>query len=290
MAKVEIVKFLTEDNLELQGFLIDSGSAIGILHIPGLAGNFYENSFLDAIEGFAGKRKITFLSINTRGHDYVNDLIKIEDSKHKIVNIGGALEKFEDCIYDINAGIDFLKRKGCDKIILQGHSYGCQKIIYYQFKTNDKNVIGLILLAPADDMNIARKILGKDFEKTLKFADDMIKNNKTDEFMPKGTASLPIISAGRLHSLVSPSSTESQLFNYEGKMKELASITLPILAVFGSKDIYLTMPAEKTLGILKSKAVKSKCDTAVIKNAPHNFRGYEKQLVEVINKWLDDLI
>ena len=108
MAKGEIIKFLTEDNLELQGFLIDSGSAIGILHIPGLAGNFYENSFIEYIGDFCKKRKIKFLSMNNRGHGYLNDLLKIENNENKFVTIGGALEKFEECIIDIRTGIKFL--------------------------------------------------------------------------------------------------------------------------------------------------------------------------------------
>jgi hypothetical protein len=73
-------------------------------------------------------------------------------------------------------------------------------------------------------------------------------------------------------------------------MKELGSINLPILAIFGGNDIYLTMSAGKTLSLLKSKAKKSRrCDTKVIENAPHSFRGHEKELVLVIEKWLNAL-
>ncbi len=288
MAKGEIVRFLASDGIELQGFLVNSNSKTGFLHIHGLAGNFYENSFLDELADFAAKKCITFLSMNTRGHDYVNDLVKIEGSGFKIVNMGGALEKFEDCILDIKAGIDFLKKKGCKRIILQGHSSGCQKIAYYRLKTNDKSVSGLILLAPADDMALVKKILGKEYRKTMKIAEKMIKNGKAGNFMPKWTVTLPIISAGRLYSLCSPTSIEARLFNYEGKMKEIVPIPVPVLAVFGGKDKYLTMPAEKTLDIIKAGACQ-KCTTAVIKDAPHNFRGYERHIVTVIGKWLNKL-
>ena len=290
MVKVEIVNFFTEDNLELQGFIIDCNSKIGILHIHGINGNFYENSFLDNIGNFLEKRKVTFLSMNNRGHDYLNELAKIENSKIKTEFIGGALERFEDCIIDIKAGIKFLKEKGCKKIILQGHSSGSQKITYYQSRPTDKDVIGLILLAPADDKNIIKKMLGKETDKIFKNVEDLVKNNKAGDYMPKGLLDLPIISAGRLYSLLSPFQIESGLFDYYGEMKELGSIKLPILAVFGSKDMYLTMSAEKTLKILKSKASKSKCDTAIIEDAPHNFRDYEKQLVEIIGKWLENVI
>lgn len=290
MTKGEIVKLLTEDGLELQGFFVDSKSKIGFLHIHGLSGNFYENSLIDYIANYVEKKNISFLSLNTRGHDYVNDITKIEGSKYSIVNVGGALERFEDCILDIKIGVDFLKRKGCKKIILQGHSSGCQKITYYYSTTRDTSIAGLILLAPADDRNTAKKMLGKDFVKTLKLAEDMVKNKSSDDFMPTGLAGLPVISAARFVSLCSTSSTEADLFDYNGEMNEISTITLPILAVFGSRDIYLTMSPEKTLGILKSKAGKAECEIAVTKSAPHNFRDYEKQLVQLIDKWLGELL
>ncbi len=291
MVKGAIVKFLTGDGIELQGFLVDSKSDTGILHVPGINGNFYEDPFLDHMWNLAERKGITFLSINTRGHDYVNELDRKNASGYKTVYIGGALEDFEDCIIDIKAGADFLRSKGCKRIILQGHSTACQKTVYYASKTKDKNVCGLILLAHADDMNLIKKMLGKDFDKTLKLTEGMLKEKKGDEFMPRWTVTLPVISAKRLLSLISPSSMEARLFDYTGDMEEVRSITLPILDVVAGGDIYLTLPAEKTLDVVKSKALKSKSfDCIIIKNAPHDFRGYEKELAGAINKWLDSVI
>jgi pimeloyl-ACP methyl ester carboxylesterase len=286
MARGEIVKFLTEDRIELQGFFVDSSSREGLLHIHGLSGNFYENSFIDFEADLAEKKKISLLSMNTRGHDYVNDLVKFGgDGKGRIINIGGALEKFEDCVHDIKAGIDFLKKKGCNRIILQGHSTGCQKISYYQFIERNKDVISLILLAPADDINIIKKTLGGSYGMAIRTAEEMIKNKKGDDFMPKGTASLPVISASRLYSNSHPNSVEACLFDYTGEMKEIASLSVPIVAIFGDRDVYLTMPAVKTLEILKSK--NPQCETHVIDGAPHNFRGYEPELMNILGVWID---
>lgn len=291
MAKGEIVRFLAFDGIELQGFFVEGKKPSGILHIHGINGNFYENSFLDFIGNLAQKKGIKFLSMNTRGHDYVNELVKTSRHGFEIVNIGGALEIFEDCIQDIKAGIEFLKSKGCKKIILQGHSSGCQKIAYYQYKTNDRDVAGLVLSAPADDMTIVRNILGKDFEKVQKDIETAAKSGKYGKFMLQGTVGLPVISAGRLYSLSNSANIEARLFNFTGDMKEVASLSLPVLAVIGSKDIYLTMPAEKALKTLKSKMHKSSlCTTSVIEGSPHNFRGYEKQLVDTLIKWIDIVI
>ncbi len=291
MVKGEIVKFLTEDKIELQGFLVDSKSDVGILHIPGINGNFYENSFVDYLEGFAEKKKLSFLSMNTRGHDYVNELDRKINGRHETVYIGGALEKFEECVFDIRAGIDFLKSKGCEKVILQGHSSGAQKITYYAYKANDKSVCGLVLLSQADDMNLIRKMLGNDLNKWMKLVEGMVKNGKREEFLPKLPITLPITSAGRLWSLISPDNVEARLFDYTGEMKEFGSIQMPILNIIAGGDIYLTLPADKTLDVVKSKALNSKrFDGVIIKNAPHDFRGYEKELADAISMWLDSVI
>ncbi len=288
MAKGEIVRFLASDGIELQGFFVDSKGDTAILHVHGINGNFYENSFLDKVADFASKKGMKFLSINTRGHDYVNDLVKIEGSRQKIVNIGGAVERFEDCVDDIKAGIEFLKREGCRKIILQGHSSGCQKIAYYKYKTKDRYVHGLMHLAPADDMTLVKRYLGKEYPEVMKNIAKMIRNGKTDDFMPKWTVTLPIISAGRLNSLCDTESIEARMFNYDGKLEELRSIDSNMLVIIAGNDKYLTMPAEKTADVIKSKI--NRCVVEVVQDAPHNFRGYEEELVKRIDKWMDDYV
>ncbi|MBI2971051.1 MAG: DUF1749 domain-containing protein [Candidatus Aenigmarchaeota archaeon] len=286
MALGEIVKFSTKDGIELQGVLADAKSTVGLLHVHGLAGNFYENSFLDTLADAAAGNRITFLSMNTRGHDYVNDLVRFDGKKHKIINIGGALERFEDCLLDIQAGISVLKSRGCTNIVLQGHSSGCQKIAYYHLETKDPSVTGMVLLAPADDMTIVRNMLGNKFGAAMKKMKKLVKSCKGATFMPQGLLGLPVLSAGRLYSLCNPASIEARLFNYEGPMKEISKVSVPVLAIFGEKDTYLTQPATDLLRIMKSKATGTTCDTAVIKGAPHNFRGHEEQLVGLIIPWI----
>jgi len=47
---------------------------------------------------------------------------------------------------------------------------------------------------------------------------------------------------------------------------------------------------EEAMAILKSKALSSvRCDTVVLQGAPHNYRGYEAQVTEVIIDWLGDV-
>src|SRR4030042_6917217 len=149
----KFIRITTADGLELHGLLFEPNEKTtnALIHIHGWVGNFYENKFIDYIAKEAVSKGYAFLTFNNRGTGIITDLIKRKKSKVEYVKIGGSLEKFEDCIIDIKAVIDFVSKKGYKKIILQGHSLGCQKITFYQYKTKDKRIKGLILLAPVDD-------------------------------------------------------------------------------------------------------------------------------------------
>ena len=64
--------------------------------------------------------------------------------------IGGCYEKFTDSILDIEGAISYVKKIGYDEIILEGHSYGCNKVAYYCSKNKDEAIKEIVLLAPCD--------------------------------------------------------------------------------------------------------------------------------------------
>ncbi|MEK0337625.1 MAG: hypothetical protein QQN41_09355, partial [Nitrosopumilus sp.] len=126
----ELKRFKTKDNLELQGLLYEpkQKSLKAIIHIHGWVGNFYENLFIESIAKSALQKNIAFFTFNNRGAGIVTEFLK----NKKREKIGGSLEIFEESIFDIEGAIDFLQKKGYTKITLQGHSLGCQKVVYYQ--------------------------------------------------------------------------------------------------------------------------------------------------------------
>lgn len=66
-----------------------------------------------------------------------------------------------------------------------------------------------------------------------------------------------------------------------------AGMRLPILAIFGSKEKYLSVSPEMALKMLQSAS--ASCTTALISHANHNFKGHEKQLTTEIDSWLEKL-
>lgn len=285
--KGELIRITTKDGLELPGILFEPNRKIAnaLIHIHGWAGNFYDNKFIDFIAKEAVKNGFTFLTFNNRGVGFVTDLIRKGKSKFEYVRIGGSLERFEDCVIDIEAGISFLNDRGYQNIVLEGHSTGCQKITYYKFKTHDKRVKGLIELSPADDIAVVKKLLGDKYEKALKLAKKMVKEGKGDNPVPRWMSFYPLLSAKTYLNVSDPKSSSGRIFDYSGKLKEIKNIDCPVLVVFGSKDKYQINPQEK-LRILK-RNIKN-CGTKLFQNANHWFVGFEDELSRLIGKWLKD--
>jgi hypothetical protein len=139
-----IVGFKTTDGLSMKGYLaLSSKSYSTVIHVHGACGNFYENEFLPVMAESYTENGINFLTVNTRGHDCTAEAYK----DRKLVHIGGAYEILEESEYDIEGAVRFARKFG-RKIVLQGHSSGCLKILYYLARS--RNDFDSILLSPTD--------------------------------------------------------------------------------------------------------------------------------------------
>jgi hypothetical protein len=76
------------------------------------------------------------------------------------VQIGSQREVFEECSMDIRASIEFLKARGYGEFVLEGHSYGCNKVVWYA--VNDGFPGRLVLLAPCDIVELDAKFKPND--------------------------------------------------------------------------------------------------------------------------------
>ncbi len=117
-----LVRTFTTDNLALEGLLYEptSPSSKVVLLIHGIAGNFYRNPFTDVMAEKFTTSGMAFLTVNTRGHDPVANIIS-SDGKSDI-RVGSAFEVFEDSIFDIKAWIDFLEAKKYKEVVIVAHS------------------------------------------------------------------------------------------------------------------------------------------------------------------------
>lgn len=284
--KTKFVRITTKDKLILSGnfYSPDKVTKKAILHIHGMCGNFYENSFLSYMADEFTKNGYSFLSTNNRGAGIFFDFpIKGKKEAHK--RIGNAYEKFEECIYDIKAGLDFLEKENYTEIILQGHSLGAVKVAYYMAKTKDKRVSKLVLVSPSDMIGLTED---KDHAKRMVLSKKLIKEGKENELLPDLLWGWAWNSAATYVNL-SERNTAVDVFNTYDKEAPscIKDITIPIFAILGGTDDAAILPVKEALEVIKSKAKKApRFDTLVVGKAPHSYFGYEQQLAKGIVSWL----
>ncbi|MBI1973688.1 DUF1749 domain-containing protein [Candidatus Micrarchaeota archaeon] len=299
MAKLDgqLVKTVTSDGIELHGFLADSGSDTAVLHVHGTAGDFYTHEFLWMEAEMLAKMGISFLTTNNRGHDVYTDLRKHEkNGKVAWETIGGAFERFEDCVLDIGAWIDFLEKQGAKRVILQGHSL-THKLVYYQHAKKDPRVIGQIHLSPCNDAGYLNNTLGKErFAEATSLIKKLVAEGRGKEMLPPHIAVVCPMGAMAGYGYLIEDGV-GNLFPYHKpdspNWSSLSKIREPLLVVFGGADEFIrpSIAKQATLHdaarIFKQKASSAaSVSTRVIEGSAHSYIGFEGELVSTIRDWL----
>ena len=131
--------------LVLDGIMFNPPDArLAIVHVHGSLGNFYQQPFIRVFANCLSRRGVALLSFNLTGHDAVSEgYTTNQDMQY----IGGSLSRFETCLDDLDALLRFA-RSVCSRVVLQGHSLGCDRVLFYaQRRSAD---VPLILLSPCD--------------------------------------------------------------------------------------------------------------------------------------------
>lgn len=278
--KGELIQFKTQDSLIMEGFLAGPKSAkLCIIFVHEWGGNFYTEPAISLVREIS-KRGTAIFSINTRGHDIVTTLLRGTDQT-RLYGAGGVkLEKFEESELDIAGAINILKRLGFRKFVLCGHSTGCQKVTYYQFRRSDRSVVGLILVAPGDDYNQWKKIiLRRNFYKKVRAAKILVAKGEGNRlnFIEDATPK-------RFLSVTDLKNVEARLFNFDGELREFSNIRVPVLALFGSKEA--PKPVGKFLKILEERSNSKFFESHIVKGAAHRFHGYENEVAHLISNFV----
>lgn len=283
----ELVRVWTEDALQLQGLYCWRGGNSGlpaVLHIHGASSNFYRSQFLDGLADELAELGFPFLTGNTRGHDIINNSYTRDPKASR--QMGVALEEFEDCVLDITAWLKLLQERGGPGVVLLGHSFGAHKVAFYQAETPDNRVKGLILMSPADQGFWARA-LGSQMEDTLAWAKEKVAAGQAATLLDAALAPYPM-SAGTIHSLFVVGKPDIFKFGRPSEPWDVVSrLTCPVLAIMGTVAEFTEPSPRQAMDLLRAKATSSpRCDTFVLEGAPHNYRGFEAQVTEVIASWL----
>ncbi|RPJ37007.1 MAG: alpha/beta hydrolase, partial [Deltaproteobacteria bacterium] len=141
--KYPIVKTITGDHLELFGILAeaDGEKDIVLVNIYGTSGCFYIEEYASFLVEELPALGISALFTNNRGSHVMEAWQQS----------GAALEMFEDCVLDIDAWIRYVLSLGYRRIILQGHSLGTEKVVYYLNRGNPPPAVAALILLGVSD-------------------------------------------------------------------------------------------------------------------------------------------
>jgi len=270
---IKLVRTITDDNVELQGLLcsVTPRRTKAVIHLHGIWGNFYENPFIDHFIDFYPKQGFTFLSANTRDHD------------------GGAYNaNFEQCLSDIEAWIRFLVELGYTQILIQGHSLGALKAVYYWNNALHADIRskikGMIFLSPFDNIPFYSSGSDEKFKAHIREVSQI--NDKDPSAMVPGHIFNYWMLSARTYLELNQAGGKVDVFPFrKGDLvgSPSSSLGVPCLAAVGGKDFAAYPSPEKEVELL---AKLPNITSVLIPNAPHNFHGYEDNLLHEIKIWL----
>ena len=289
--KIEIRYIWTSDDLRLQGIHYSSESKkTCVLMVHGMSGNFIENYFAHILGEELANNGLGFVYGHNRGYNHINDILKKDG---KTVRIGAMYERFAQTIYDIDAWLEEVRKLGYSKVILLGHSLGCNKTIYYFNRKKPKDVLGIILASPPDMLGLFEKPeYQPNHKELLKEAKKNIKLSKRRKFVSGmiwdwyHLSSQTYVDLSELNGVVD----NLPVLRNPDKFPELSSIDVPILGIMGEHDDIAIRTLEKDLDLIASKATSCPSFTKkFIKGANHTYDGEEKGFSRVILKWIKEI-
>lgn len=286
-----IVKVKTKDGYSLHGLFFEpkTKNKSIVIHIHGSAGNFYFNDFYPHLAKLANNLNIAFLTTNNRGSEVYN----IETGTKYT---GAAIEIFEECLLDIDAWIELAIAKGYKNIILEGHSFGTNKIQYYALNGKYRSKINALILLGFTDSYGGQidylKSVNKRNQHVLKEAEELVTQGKPHQLLSDLK-----INWGELpqsaQSYISFMSENSKLSNVlplgqDKVFTNFRKINIPILGVVGDTDECTVIPPKEAVGKLNKENENARC--YMIENCNHSYNGKEEELTKIIKVFLKKAI
>lgn len=281
----------TIDNLRITGLLFEpeAGSKTGILHLHGRAGNFYGNGFLDEMIKVYTNSGFGFLSVNLRGHDQIADF-RVGKTE-QIKRVGQAFDIFEECVLDIGAWLEFFREHGYEKIILQGHSQGCAKAVYFLNEEPQSDIVALVLMSPADAAGVLKKNSRETFENDLATAKVMVGQGRGNELLPHPIRGTYYVSAKSFANEFGKDSKANIFPVFEnGNFEKLENIAIPVLAFYGAKEDFCINSPKQDLEIIAKYLKNKKSKTNIIVGADHAYLNFEGRVAQEITGWLKTIL
>lgn len=287
----EIVTIRNSRGIYLDGILYrNPANQVTVIHVHGSFGNFYQNFFLRLMAKKYLEAGFNFFSFNLSAHDGIAEAYRYtgDGEKDDFEYIGFSVVDFRTCLDDIEGAIEFVKPFS-KKIILQGHSFGCDRIVYYMLEK--KTEYNCILLGPADSYNLQKKFR---YPETVEEQIERLKKrpdtpNEYDWLSLKeyGVAQPPY----EVYTI--PMTKNSLLSIMEGPPYVLFNIEFPMnykinanaLVYLAGEDGYLTWPSQQMFNYLEEKF--HELTRLYYPYSDHYLKNVEEDVIDKIINWLD---
>lgn len=298
---MKLITITTSDNLNLPGILFEpvfpTTKVAIFLHGNGSRDVFDQHEAISAVAKQFTDSKIAYLAFNNRGARYIQKFKYVADNGNEQIMWGGmTYEKIKECIYDIDAAVDYLLRLGYIEFYLIGASTGANKAVVYNYYKPKNAISKFIISAPGDDTGIYYESLGnEEFKKVLAFAKQKIDAGLGLEIAETrfyGT----LFSYQALYDTLNPDGDYNIFSFYEAQNKrvgtkelfqEFKSLKKPTLVLLGAADEYCKPNAQKCLNIVKEQTQNRNNFTfTLINDADHSFTGKFDEVAAIELKFL----
>ena len=283
MSKIEFINdCYTSDGLKLFMAHFDAGERdICVVFNHGMTGSIAGSYFALVWAEKLNEKGVSLLAAENRGHNIMNDMHMVDGTS---VRLGTAYEKIEDCVIDFACGIEKAKALGYKRIILAGHSLGCNKSIYY-YSQKKPDIIGIIM-ASMPDMFAYEDAMGEGYrEGLLAEARKNIADGKPHKLVEvEGVSWVPMSSETYVNWYSDGSVLDNiPVVRNPEKWEQLAEIDVPILTFSGGdeEEIYHHMD------LIKEKALKCPdFEYYTIPSTDHSYRKKEPECAQIVTDWV----
>lgn len=285
---MEIIAAETTDGVELHGILVKPASPDHptVVHVHGKCGNFYQNYFVRLFASEFGSLGLGFLAMNTRGRDCIGDIVQKRTMKY----IGGSVERFNESLLDLTLMYSIANTQS-SVVVMQGHSFGCEKVMYYG--DDGHHEVPIVLLSPSSSRDVQQLYTMIEIdEQRRRLMSELVTHDEPEwfdlvrsaEYGVRGEGLLypiPISRTALIDLLKSPA---MDLLNFgDGSWRPHAEFSSG-LVYLGGKDPYITQPRRAVLSYLSDRF--RSLEIVDIPQGNHHFSGYEPVVVERVADWV----
>ena len=280
MMRVELVSFLNDDGLRLDGAFyppsreIDrAGTVDALLLIHGSRGNFYDDATKFMAEDLS-THGYACLPINTNAHDtawYDPDSKEFK---------GNAFEMLDSTCTDIRAGIDHLSEQGYQSIGLLGHSMGAVRVVYYAATHNDSRVSTVMPISPVrlSYSYFMESEDAEEFAANIEIARQLISTGKPQALLRVGHPIPQLFSAISFLDKHGP----EEKYNL---VKHAHRIQVPMLTLSGSLETHSRL-RNMALDLTAAAINSPNCKAVMIDGGEHSLVNRTDEASEAILEWL----